>query len=567
MRFTTRVFVWSFLPTMLLLTGGYWVAQRLVMSTVRDGVRSLLGSNQLAIARMNAKSEQQNARFLSIIAESAALKAGLQLLRSEPHSSDARRTVEDQLQEICEALHLDFLVVSISESALQAGVIRTEGHVIAMNVAAMKPPARGFWSVGARVYYVTSVPVNQAGENIGVLAVGELFDMSQFSAPMVLRLEGKVLESTLPAPRDQVESALAACGARPECEMRLNGETYLSARLEGMHFGDGYALYSFQGMDAASGPVQAGLRSIFLIVTAAGSMIALVLGIVSSRWIAKPIDAVVSRLRESEETGVLPEFPANFAPALEIRQLTEGFNRAAAAIRESRDKLERAYVDFVGALAGALDARDQYTAGHSRRVSEYSCAIASALNTPPEDLETIRIGALLHDIGKIGVSDALLLKPTHLTAAERAAVRQHPTLGRAIVERVTAFRPYLPVIELHHENWDGTGYPWGLRGPDTPRAARIVQVADAYDAMTSDRPYRRAMAPEAAVRVLEDHAGTQFDPEVVPVFVKLLRSAQHSLAPGTGEYHDASLQALASAVDSRRGAEREPAPAGNNAEA
>ena len=168
---------------------------------------------------------------------------------------------------------------------------------------------------------------------------------------------------------------------------------------------------------------------------------------------------MVTRLRESGKTGVLPEFPTGERGVREIRELTDSFNHAAASIREGQERLVRAYVEFVSSLASALDARDPYTAGHSLRVSEYSCAIARAMNVEQQEHELIRVGALLHDIGKIGISDAVLQKQERLTPEEEALIQQHPVIGRKILECVQGFEPYLPVVELHHENWDGSGYP------------------------------------------------------------------------------------------------------------
>jgi putative nucleotidyltransferase with HDIG domain len=211
----------------------------------------------------------------------------------------------------------------------------------------------------------------------------------------------------------------------------------------------------------------------------------------------------------------LPTFQSTPATIHEIRELIDTFSRAAAALRESRENLQQAYIEFIGSLAGALDARDDYTAGHSRRVSEYSCAIAQALNITGRELEVIRIGALLHDIGKIGVTDSVLRKPSRLTSDEMAQVQQHPTIGRRILEGVRGFQQYLPIVELHHENWDGTGYPLQLAGERVPLCARITHVADAYDAMTSARSYRSALSHDAAIHELKRCAGTQFDPEIV----------------------------------------------------
>jgi HD-GYP domain-containing protein (c-di-GMP phosphodiesterase class II) len=173
-----------------------------------------------------------------------------------------------------------------------------------------------------------------------------------------------------------------------------------------------------------------------------------------------------------------------------------------------------------------------------------------------EEHELIRVGALLHDIGKIGISDAVLQKQARLTPEEEALIRQHPVIGKKILECVQGFEAYLPVVELHHENWDGTGYPRGLKGEETPRTARIVKVADAYDAMTSDRPYRRGMAHDKAISILETHAGTQFDVAAVQAFVTLGDVIQRP-ANSEQQVRD-SLQHLAAAMGMETGS---PAPA------
>jgi len=190
-------------------------------------------------------------------------------------------------------------------------------------------------------------------------------------------------------------------------------------------------------------------------------------------------------------------------------------------VRAAGENLEAAYLEFVGSLANALDARDQYTAGHSCRVSQLSCATATALQLSAEDVERIRIGALLHDVGKIGVADSVLQKPGKLTAEEFALVKQHPVIGRRILEGVQGFAPYLPAVELHHENWDGTGYPKGQVAEETPIDARIIHVSDAYDAMTTNRSYRRGMTHEKAISEIIRNSGIQFDPHIVDVFVNL----------------------------------------------
>jgi HD-GYP domain-containing protein (c-di-GMP phosphodiesterase class II) len=206
-----------------------------------------------------------------------------------------------------------------------------------------------------------------------------------------------------------------------------------------------------------------------------------------------------------------------------MRELADNYNRAAASVKEAGTKLEAAYLEFIGSLANALDARDPYTAGHSWRVSQLSGAIANAMNLPAASLQRIRIGALLHDIGKIGIADSVLQKHGRLTTEEYEIVKQHPEIGRRILEGVQGFAPFLPAVELHHENWDGSGYPHGQTEHETPIDARIIHVADAYDAMTTDRSYRLGMKHDTAMKMIAARSGTQFDPEVVLVFTSLPR--------------------------------------------
>src|SRR5579872_1159970 len=550
MRFVTRTFLWSFIPFALLLTGSFWAIQKLAISSVRDELRSSLRQTQISMAHMQAKSELQNSRFLRVVGDNAPLKAGLQLMLSEKDSGDARRTVEDQLREICGTLSFDFLLVSNPDGAPMAGVIRN-GALVAMDIAGVQPPQRGFYTIGGITYQVTSLPLNQGDENIGILSVGERFDFSEFSTPAVLIRNGKVLKSSVPdVPFAETESAFERCHGQSECEIRLGNQSYLSLPMDSIYFGDGYILRSMQNVDSASGPVQSILRNVFVVAGLGALLAALVLSVMSSRSIVHPIAAVISKLRESAKTGVLPEFEANLSAIQEIHELMESFNRAAAAIHESEANLRRAYVEFVESLASALDARDRYTAGHSQRVSYGACAIAEAMKFTSHRMQEIRIGALLHDIGKIGIGDSVLQKPGKLTDEEFALIQEHPTIGRRILEGVHGFHPYLPVVELHHENWDGTGYPKGLAGESVPLAARIVHVVDAYDAMTSDRPYRPGMSHTKAVGILERFAGTQFDPVVVRIFTRLMETRQLFALETPVNIQGPSLQNLMEAIRS-----------------
>jgi putative nucleotidyltransferase with HDIG domain len=206
----------------------------------------------------------------------------------------------------------------------------------------------------------------------------------------------------------------------------------------------------------------------------------------------------------------------------------------AAALRAALAETERTYDATLAALSGALDVRDTETEGHARRVVRYMELIAEGLNVPVEQHATLRRGALLHDIGKIGVPDHILRKPGPLTENEWHTMKTHPDLGAKIIANVPFLEDVAVIIRAHHERWDGNGYPEGLAGERIPLGARIFAVADSFDAMTSDRPYRRGRQLDAALAEMERCAGTQFDPQVVAAFlaVPLPRiEAVHANAP------------------------------------
>jgi HD-GYP domain-containing protein (c-di-GMP phosphodiesterase class II) len=255
---------------------------------------------------------------------------------------------------------------------------------------------------------------------------------------------------------------------------------------------------------AAAGLIAGASGSIWLAAAAMGSAVAG--GCAISWWIALSQDALT----------------------------TEAERAAALSIRHSQADLDRANVQFVETLAQILDARDPYTAGHSLRVGDYSYAIARAMDVPAQEAQNIRIAAQLHDIGKIGIPDAILQKRGALTQEEFGLIKLHPQIGRRILEKMGTFREFLPVIELHHENHNGTGYPFKLSGEQIPLSARIVHVADAFDSMVTHRHYRNALPLRKAIAELQVNSGTQFDPAAASVMLKLI---------GEGKLQDMLLSA------------------------
>jgi|GEM_PF-676742 HD-GYP domain-containing protein (c-di-GMP phosphodiesterase class II)/CHASE2 domain-containing sensor protein len=192
-------------------------------------------------------------------------------------------------------------------------------------------------------------------------------------------------------------------------------------------------------------------------------------------------------------------------------------------MKHGEEELRNAYFTTIVSLVNALEEKDSYTAGHSQRVSAYAVKLAAKMNLPRKEIETIREAALLHDIGKIGLPDALLHKKGFLTDEERAIIHKHQALGSHILEPITHFKEHLPLILYHHEWYNGKGYPHGLSGEMIPRGAQIVAIADTFDAMTTGRGYNKVMSPQEAIQELKRCSGTQFNPSYVESFIEVLK--------------------------------------------
>ncbi len=213
----------------------------------------------------------------------------------------------------------------------------------------------------------------------------------------------------------------------------------------------------------------------------------------------------------------------------DVRLLSTIANHVAIAIGniELFSSLQDAYLATVRSLAAAVDAKDTYTRGHSDRVAQYAVLIAERLGVSHEQRIALEMAAYLHDIGKIGVAEEILLKPGKLTSDEMEQMRHHPLIGANILKPVAFPWAITPIVRHHHEHFDGTGYPAGLRGEEIPLLARILTAADSYEAMTADRPYRRGLAADAALEELKSCAGSQFDPRIVSLLVEIVNNEEH----------------------------------------
>ncbi|WP_461247569.1 HD-GYP domain-containing protein [Treponema sp. R6D11] len=184
--------------------------------------------------------------------------------------------------------------------------------------------------------------------------------------------------------------------------------------------------------------------------------------------------------------------------------------------------MEKTHFETILAFSDALEARDQYTAGHSRRVMGYSESIGKRMKLDKQNIEELKRSSVLHDIGKIGIPDTVLKKETKLTDEEFAIIKSHPQTGAAILKHIKSFKDLVPAVYHHHERFDGEGYPDGIKGTAIPLHARIIAITDTFDAMTSSRSYRKALSFKTALNELERNKGIQFDPDITDIFIEIL---------------------------------------------
>jgi len=279
--------------------------------------------------------------------------------------------------------------------------------------------------------------------------------------------------------------------------------------------------------DAGVTELNAQALKFVLVVTFA----ALILGYLFAVGISTPIRALAASTRAISRGDFRQRTPVQ--GAAEISELAETFNSMAGNIEEFVEQLKQAAAEnhdlFLGSirmLAAAIDEKDPYTRGHSGRVAKYAVIVGQQLGLPAPELDKIRISALLHDVGKIGVDDQVLKKPGKLTPEEFGLMKQHPLKGANIMRPVAQLKEMIPGIELHHEHVDGGGYPHGLSGDAIPMMARIIAVVDTLDAMTTNRPYQSGMDLEFAMNKILTLAGTKFDPAVVDALDQTVRAGK-----------------------------------------
>lgn len=259
---------------------------------------------------------------------------------------------------------------------------------------------------------------------------------------------------------------------------------------------------------------------IFLLVATANFLIVLV-GINLANTITRPLIRLVQASLKVTEGDLNVKVVAQSNDEISI--LTQSFNTMVASLNQTQKDLLRSYDETLEGWAKALELRDKETEGHSERVTQLTLQLAEAMGLTGDALVNIRRGALLHDIGKMGVPDAILHKPGALTPEERTIIQRHPQDAYNMLKQIQFLSVALEIPYCHHEKWDGTGYPRGLKGEEIPLSARMFSVVDVYDALANDRPYRKALPREEVLQFLKEQSGTHFDPTVVNTFIQMMQ--------------------------------------------
>ena len=506
---------------------------------VRETVIEKLAAGQRMLSEIEKRQSRELQAQVDILAESPTLKAALDTYQSELAVSNASSraelilTIERELAKLAARIQAD--VLAVTDPA--GNVLATAGRYRNDWPRFMTPPTakdrESMVSLQSGLFRRVSARLALGDAEIGVLSVATAMGreyaqrVSALSgAGTLVTSDGQVVATTLPADAASEITPRIVQSLRGLSTVTLGDAEY--AVREVMQSGSA-AVYTLDSIDGAVRPALAKPLNAMIWLAIAAFGIAGLVSVWTARSLSRPIDTLSRSLSDMTQSGNFDTTLRASGSSLEVDALTHTFNSMMMSVSAAEAETQGAYVGAIRALALALDARDPYTAGHSERVSAISVAIGKDMQLPPEQLDVLRLGALLHDIGKIGISDNVLRKPTALTPEEFELIKEHPALGARILRTVPFLTEHLPIVELHHERPDGRGYPHGLTSSETPLLARIVHVADAFDAMTSARAYRPALDSGDAIRELWRCAGTQFDAEAVQSLVSALAVA----GPGT----------------------------------
>ncbi len=395
--------------------------------------------------------------------------------------------------------------------------------------------ARASWG---DIFYVSGPVYDSAGEFAGVVLVGKTMtnlvrNMRQeiLAQVTIYGLDGKPIASTFTSPTLTTDEVNGVIARQKDSSLRRDGDNQRSLTYSNINYAEMLGVWKLRG-SLDIGLVGAAIPKNFLIQTSAaarlqlavvlgaGLFLVLILGGLITNRITQPLLSLVNASKEVTDGNwkVLVQPQSND----EFTVLAENFNQMIASIQQSHSDLVDAYNSTLEGWSRVTDLRDNETGQHMEQVTRLAVSLAKRMGLSGDDLTNFYRGALLHDVGKIGVPDTILKKPGKLSEAEWVEMRKHPQYAYDMLASIEYLRPAMDIPYCHHEHWDGTGYPRGLKGEDIPLAARIFAVVDVWDALTSERVYRQAMPQVEVVKYILQQQGASFDPKVVNAFLALL---------------------------------------------
>ncbi len=535
-RLLFRMLVVTFVTASVLIAVIFGAVAITTRRQVRQTVRTQLESGQ----RMIAEVQRRERIGLRLQAESAAdsptLKAAVDTWVAERRTAtdsvraQLHNTIAGELARMSGRVDADALIIvdtrhrTLAASGRLGNSWPIDSTVPIVGDRSTPDVDDGVIHSGQGLFRVVAAPlVVGDGAVVGTLYLASSLDerfaerlsaLAQTATAIVS--DRRLVATTLPhEARHSFESAVQHLTATDDTIV-IAGESYAIRRLTDL--GD-TSLYALSSIDQSAGNALREMTTM-LVFTAIGALsLALIGSIGLAHLLSRPIGELSGAISTITQTRDFETRIPLRGSSQELDTLTDTFNALMASVAAAEAETQAAYTAAIRGLAAALDARDPYTAGHSERVSALSVAMGRVMQLAPDDLEVLRLGALLHDIGKIGVPDDILRKPGPLTPAEYEVLQQHTQLGARILSTVPFLAPHIPIVELHHERPDGKGYPRGLRSDEIPLPARIVHVADAFDAMTSARAYRPERPVEEAIRELWACVESEFHEDVVMALV------------------------------------------------
>jgi len=557
-RLVTKILGFSFGVIALVLAAVFLLLSWQTRDRLTQAIAANMAVSQQRVADREAARQRDDRQQAATLAEHPTLKAAVDTYHSENSMGGATpqllNTIRAELEKVRQNTRVPALAVTdvrgviLASTGVNAGDWR-DGDQVAIDADLALEPVATVMARGDRVYLATVVPFLFGRDAVGDLILASPIDdgyarnlAQDAQADVVVLRHGRAIATSLPAALvDAIDRVTLPADGR----VALEDDEYVVRRLLSVDAVDIFALGS------VSAPVRAATAEAAWVLLTIG-LGALLLAGAGSLWLARtvagPIDALRRQLRQMADARDFERPLRRGGASVELDQLAETFDLLRAAVAAAEAESEAAYLGVIGTLAAALDARDPYTAGHSERVAHLSVAIGRAMQLSEDQLEVLHLGALLHDIGKIGVPDAILRKPGTLTDEEFEQIKLHPSLGARILKPLHFLSEHVAIVELHHEQPDGRGYPHGLEGHAIPLHARIVHVADAFDAMTTARAYRPGRPANEAMAELWRCAGASFDLEVVRVVAAMPVSALTRMPSSHGAEHEGAGASAAGAL-------------------